>query len=154
MNTKLETGDIVRIENAYFKNDNGLYFVVHCPGDKGWLGKDYCLYKICKTGKISKGKYTTTFWPLSCSVNDRIKASLANAWNIEHATITKIDGINTEFVIEYFKNEADKCKALFEDYTWKFGKENGVTLSYKEIMEHYQNVVARMNRRLENTMSA
>ena len=144
MAIELKAGDIVRIEGAYFKNDNGLYFVKHCPGDAGWLGKDYSLHKICKNGKISTAKYFTAFWPLMCCANDRMKNAEARAWNEEHATITKVDNINAEFVVEYFKGEVEKCKGLYEDYSWRFGAENEVALSYKETMEHYQNVVARM----------
>ena len=35
---EIKTGDIVEISGAYFKNDNGLYFVTHSPGDPTWSG--------------------------------------------------------------------------------------------------------------------
>ena len=53
---ELRTGQIVKITGAYFKNDNGLYFVTHSPGDPGWCGSNYSLTKISKAGKISKAK--------------------------------------------------------------------------------------------------
>lgn len=56
---EIRTGCIVEITGAYFKNDNGLYFVQRSPGDPSWSGSDYCLKKIGKTGKISKAKYST-----------------------------------------------------------------------------------------------
>ena len=33
---EIKTGDIVEITGAYFKNDNGLYFVDNSPGDPNW----------------------------------------------------------------------------------------------------------------------
>lgn len=143
-NIELKAGDIIRIENAFFKNDNGFYFVTRCPGDAGWSGKDYSLRKICKNGKISTAKNSIAFWPLMCCTNDRAKNAEARAWNEKHATIAKVDNVNTEFVVEYFKNKVEECKGLYEDYAWRFGKENGVSASYKKAMEHYQNVVVRI----------
>ena len=45
---EIKTGDIVEISGAYFKNDNGLYFVTHSPGDPTWSGRDYSLKRISK----------------------------------------------------------------------------------------------------------
>ena len=42
---EIRTGCIVEITGAYFKNDNGLYFVQRSPGDPSWCGKDYCAKK-------------------------------------------------------------------------------------------------------------
>ena len=145
MNIKLKTGDIVRIENAYFKNDNGLYFVVHCPGDVNWLGNDYCLKKICKNGKLSKAKYSTCFWPLCSYVNDRKKAAEADTWNKENATIAKIDNVNTEFIIEYFKGKAEEFKEKYNHNVMYYGEEYKHTIIAKNTLEHYQNIVKRMD---------
>ena len=30
---EMKTGDIVRVSGAYFKNDNGLWFIERSPGD-------------------------------------------------------------------------------------------------------------------------
>lgn len=84
---EIKTGDIVEISGAYFKNDNGLYFVTHSPGDPTWSGRDYSLKRISKYGKISKAKYNLCFWPISVFVSDRFKAAQATSWNREHATI-------------------------------------------------------------------
>ena len=40
---EIKTGDIVEVAGAFFKNDNGLYFVEHSPGDPSWSGQDHCL---------------------------------------------------------------------------------------------------------------
>ena len=37
---EIRTGCIVEITGAYFKNDNGLWFVEHSPGDPSWCGSD------------------------------------------------------------------------------------------------------------------
>ena len=75
---EIRTGCIVEITGAYFKNDNGLWFVEHSPGDPSWCGSDYCLKKIGKTGKISKAKYSTCFWPIMVFTTDRFKAAEAH----------------------------------------------------------------------------
>ena len=101
MNIKLKAGDIVKIENAYFKNDNGLFFVTHCPEDAGWLGKDYSLTKICKNGRISKRKYNLSSWPLCSFVNlllNILKTKLQNLQN------------NTKIILQ---DGAKKTKYLF-----------------------------------------
>ena len=84
---EIRTGCIVEITGAYFKNDNGLYFVQRSPGDPSWCGKDYSLKKISKAGKISKAKYSLCFWPIAVFTNDRFKAAAANEWNAAHAEI-------------------------------------------------------------------
>lgn len=144
MNKELKAGDIVKIENAYFKNENGLYFVDRCPGDAGWCGNDYSLKKICKNGKISTAKYSICFWPISVHVNDSVKRAAANEWNKEYATITKVEGINTEYVIEHFKEDIEAQKEQIKYYSWNWGDDNETVLHYKEILRHYENVVARM----------
>lgn len=35
---EMKTGDIVRVSGAYFKNDNGLWFIERSPGDPSWCG--------------------------------------------------------------------------------------------------------------------
>lgn len=144
MDIKLKTGDIVKIENAYFKSDNGLYFVTHCPGDVNWLGNDYCLKKICKSGKLSKAKYSTCFWPLCSYVNDREKAAEADAWNKENAIIAKIYNVNTEFIIEYFKNKVEEFKEKYKNNAMYYGEKYKYTIIAKNTLEHYQNIVKRM----------
>lgn len=103
---ELKTGQVVEVTGAYFKHDNGLYFVTHSPGDPSWSGKSYSLKKIAKTGKISKAKYSLAFWPLSSVVNDRFKTMEASAWNAEHSQIevTKIKSMAE--VAAYFEAEA------------------------------------------------
>lgn len=47
---EIRTGHIVKVTGAFFKNDNGLYYVEHSPGDPSWSGQDHCLKKVCKDG--------------------------------------------------------------------------------------------------------
>ena len=107
---ELRTGQIVKITGAYFKNDNGLYFVTHSPGDPGWCGSNYSLTKISKAGKISKAKYNLCFWPIVSVVSDRWKAAEANAWNKEHAQIEVKTIKNMTEVAAYFQAKADELE--------------------------------------------
>lgn len=54
---EIKTGMVVEIKDAFFKNDNGLYFVEHSAGDPDWCGSDHSLRKISKRGKISQAKH-------------------------------------------------------------------------------------------------
>ena len=53
---EMVTGCVVEIKNAYFKTDNGLYFVEKSPEELGWLGSDYCLLKLKRNGQLSTAK--------------------------------------------------------------------------------------------------
>ena len=61
---EIKTGMVVEIRGAFFKNDNGLYFVEHSAGDPDWCGSDHSLRKISKRGKISQAKHNLCFWPI------------------------------------------------------------------------------------------
>ena len=84
---EMVTGCVVEIKNAYFKTDNGLYFVEKSPEELGWLGSDYCLLKLKRNGQLSTAKKNICFWPIMSFVSDRMKSIEASAWNKEHATI-------------------------------------------------------------------
>lgn len=84
---EMRTGDIVVTSGAYLKNDNARWVIVKSPGDAGWSGKDYCIYKLNKNNTISKSKYRTGFWPIMvCTNSFRIRCE-AKGWNDEHAEI-------------------------------------------------------------------
>ena len=93
---QIKTGDLVRIEGGYFKSDNGLFRVMHAPGDPDWCGKKWCLYRANKNGTISKSKHRTAFWPLLVTVSSRQKRIEAACHNAEHATIEVIKTTQTE----------------------------------------------------------
>ena len=70
---EIKTGMVVEIKDAFFKNDNGLYFVEHSVGDPDWCGSDHSLRKISKRGKISQAKHNLCFWPIGIFISDRFK---------------------------------------------------------------------------------
>jgi len=86
----MKKGDIVEIKGGYFKADNGLFRVEQAPGDPGWLGNDWCLYRVNKDYTYSKSKHRTAFWPLMVTVSSREKRIEAKKHNAEHATIEVI----------------------------------------------------------------
>ena len=73
------------------ENDNGLWLVTNVPGAPDWHGRDICLQKIGKSGKLNTSKGRYGFWPIGVFTNDRMKRLEANAWNAEHATIEVLD---------------------------------------------------------------
>ena len=138
--TEMKTGMIVEISGAFFKNDNGLWFIEHSPGDPGWNGKDYCLYKIGKTGKISKTRYNICFWPLHSVVSDHFKTAQANAWNSEFAAIEVVSIPNTQEVKAHFQEQADAEEERLRDYSRRWPEDHPTISLYQAIKAHRQSV--------------
>ena len=139
---EIKTGDIVKIENGYFKNTNGYYYVEYAPGDTGWNGKYCSLHKIKRNGQISTAKYSTHSWPLMSFVNDYFKGKEADAYNKEHATIEIMNNIDKTEVIKHFKDEADKYEALAEHFEM-YGEPANYKMA-KERHDFLRNVIGRM----------
>lgn len=138
---EIKTGDIVKIEGAFFKNDNGIYFVDCSPNDPSWSGSDYSLKKISKTGKISKAKYSICFWPISVFINDRIKRKEAIEYNSQNATIEIIHIKNMDEVKNHFQEILENLKKQVERYIRRWGEESKDVKLCKNMMTHYENVL-------------
>lgn len=134
---EIRTGMIVRITGAYFKNDNGTYFVACSPGDPTWSGSDYSLMKICKNGRISTAKHNLCFWPISVFVSDRHKRMLAKTHNAENAEIEIIDTILHKEVAEYFQNKGDNMYPVLNREMWDWGEDHPSYLKDKGIQDFY-----------------
>ena len=141
---EIRTGDIVEVSGAYFKNDNGLYFVDNSPGDPTWSGSDYSLHKIGKTGKISTAKYSVAFWPLSCVCSDRAKNAAAREWNSEHAQIEVKLLANMAEVRQHFTDNADRLAAKIKREIWDFGEESETIAQWRAMLCHYGAVLDRI----------
>ena len=139
-NRTMKTGDVVEITGAYFKNDNGLYFVEHTPGDPNWIGRDHCLRRIKRNGELSTAKDNICFWPISAYVNSRDKQAAANEWNREHAEIEIKRFPNTAHIAAYFASEADSLDATIKRYTWDFGEDCQTVKDTKETQAFYRSV--------------
>ena len=142
---EIKTGDIVEISGAYFKNDNGLYFVENSAGDPDWLGSEHSLKKISKNGKIRKSKNSTGFCPIMVTVNDREKRVAAKEWNREYATIEIKSGIDTSEIENYFSSKSRQISESIKYLAWTFGKESEVVKNYVVAKEHYEAVVKRLS---------
>ena len=134
-NVEMKTGDIVEIKNAYFKNDNGIYFVRHTPGDVSWCGSDYSLTKMCKNGNLSTAARNIAFWPLSAFTSNRQKNAECRTWNKEHATIEIIFNMDDSQVIKHFQEKAEQTKQEIEVYNRRFGEEGEVTNTSKKYLQ-------------------
>ena len=139
-NRTMKTGDVVEITGAYFKNDNGLYFVEHTPGDPNWSGRDHCLRRIKRNGELSTAKDNLCFWPISAYVNSRDKRAAANQWNQEHAEIEIKTFPHTEHIAAYFADEAGSLDATIKRYTWDFGEDCQTVKDAKETQAFYRSV--------------
>ena len=139
-NRTMKTGDVVEITGAYFKNDNGLYFVEHTPGDPNWSGRDHCLRRIKRNGELSTAKDNICFWPIHAFVNSRDKRAAANQWNQEHAEIEIKTFPHTEHIAAYFADEADSLDATIKRYTWDFGEDCQTVKDTKETQAFYRSV--------------
>ena len=139
-NRTMKTGDVVEITGAYFKNDNGLYFVEHTPGDPNWSGRDHCLRRIKRNGELSTAKDNLCFWPIHAFVNSRDKRAAANQWNQEHAEIEIKTFPHTEHIAAYFADEADSLDVTIKRYTWDFGEDCQTVKDTKETQAFYRSV--------------
>ena len=139
-NRTMKTGDVVEITGAYFKNDNGLYFVEHTPGDPNWSGRDHCLRRIKRNGELSTAKDNICFWPIHTFVNSRDKRAAANQWNREHAKIEIKTFPHTEHIAAYFASEADSLDVTIKRYTWDFGEDCQTVKDTKETQAFYRSV--------------
>ena len=137
---EIKTGMIVKISGAYFKSDNGLYFVEYSPNDPSWCGKDHSLHKISKSGKISKAKNHICFWPISVFVSDRAKYAAAKAWNAEHAEIEVVKIGNMEEVKAHFSENAESLKKAIEREVWDWGEDSKIVKMHREMIAHYEAV--------------
>jgi len=137
---EIKSGMIVEISGAYFKNDNGLYYVEHSPGDPGWCGKDHCLKKISKAGKISQAKYNICFWPIMVTVNGP-KYYDAKRWNAENAQIEVKPALaNMSEVAGYFREKASAMVDQIQRQAWSWGEDHPSVQRNREIMKHYEAV--------------
>ena len=139
-NRPMKTGDVVEITGAYFKNDNGLYFVEHTPGDPNWSGRDHCLRRIKRNGELSTAKDNICFWPIHAFVNSRDKRAAANQWNQEHAEIEIKTFPNTAHIAAFFTAEADSLDVTIKRYTWDFGEDCQTVKDTKETQAFYRSV--------------
>lgn len=139
---EMTTGMVVEIKNAYFKNDNGLWFIDNTPGDANWCGSDYSLHKLCKNGKVSTARHHIAFWPLCSFCSDRSKNYAANEHNKEHATITVRTDIPTGGICEHFAEKAEGAKATLE-WDTRRGHSPKVLDQERAIVKHYENLVKK-----------
>lgn len=137
---EIRTGMVVEITGAYFKNDNGLWFVSNAPGDPSWCGSDLSLKKISKAGKISKAKHRQGFWPIGIFISDRWKAAEARKWNEEHAEIEVKAIKNMGEVAAYFQEKADALEGVIRRETYDFGADSPVVQKDEAIKAHYEAV--------------
>ena len=54
---------------------------------------------------------------------------MARSWNKEHATIKKVEGISTAFIIEYFENKVEEFIEQYKNYSTRWGEENKISVS-------------------------
>lgn len=103
----IQTGDVVRIENGYFKNSNGLFYVERGTDEPSGNYKDLWLHKISKKGEISIGKYAGETWPLRSYCSKASKNREARLHNEQYATIEVVDDVPKYAIADYFKCKAD-----------------------------------------------
>ena len=142
---EIKTGDAVRISDSFFKNDNGLWFVEHSPGDVSWSGNDYCLYRLNKNGTLSVRKDKIAFWPLASYVSDREKSARAFDWNRENAKIEVVHDVDRSCVRDHFSEHAESMKPCLERLAMNWGKHSAVYINDYKIYRHYLAVAESVN---------
>lgn len=133
---EINMGDIVRIENGFFKTSNGLFFVESEYKNSLWL------VKIAKNGKISVNSKSSQSWPLKSYCSDRIKNHEAKEHNKANATIEVTEGINTFYIVQHFQNSLDTAKKRL-DYWNRNNKKEDAAREEKHIAE-LEEAIARI----------
>lgn len=141
---EIKTGMVVEIKDAFFKNDNGLYFVEHSAGDPDWCGSDHSLRKISKRGKISQAKHNLCFWPIGIFISDRFKAAEARTWNKEHATIEIRTEIDRSEVAAHFDQMAEDLTDQIQREAWDYGEDSQAVKTSTAIQKHYRQVASEI----------
>lgn len=151
---EIRTGQIVEITGAYFKSDNGLYFVACSPGDPSWSGSAYSLKKISRTGKISKARRSVCLWPIGVFINNFLKAYEVRRWNEEHARI-KVTAIpNMEEVAAHFDELADNLTEYIRCIVYDFGEGTPEVQLNRKIQSHYRAVAASVRQKAGSAEAA
>lgn len=138
------TGDVVRISGAYFKVDNGVYFVSDKEGDPTTCGTDITLHRINRDGSLSAGKNKIAFWPLLHFCSDRTKRALADDWDAANAKIEVVDGHANGGVIGYFEDGASNAFDRLDRIKWDWGKHSSEYVRTDRIRRHYLSVANRL----------
>ena len=115
---EIMTGNVVRIDGAYVKKNNGLWFVESAEGDSLWSGDSYTLRKINKSGKVSVTE-DICFWPMLHFCNNSQKNREAYRHDQEYATIEVIHDVPTCYVSEFFMDKANKDRQSVAFYKEK-----------------------------------
>lgn len=134
-NVDLMIGDIVEISGAYFKNQNGYYFI---ESDRG---NALTLRKIGKTGKLLKSGNTVEFFPLTSFCSDPVKNREAKKHNSEFARIEKTEKVPFCGVAEYFRDQITKTEKYIERE--EMYNNHGDLDSRKEELKQLQAVYSR-----------
>lgn len=138
---EMKTGMVVEIKGAFFKKDNGKYFIDNTPGDPTWCGNDYSLYRIKRNGELAKSNHIC-FWPICSFVSDKSKNAEAKAWNTKHATIEVIEFENMQHIKEYFEDHAERMRNSADYDKLHFGEDSNPYKKTINMMNHYKNIVA------------
>lgn len=144
-NVEIRTGDVVRIDGAYFKHNNGLFVVTNCPGDPSWSGRDVCYKRICKNGEMSISRDSTGFWPMSYFCSDAKKNRAAREHDKEHATITIVELADKTHIISYFNEKAEDAEKRATYSAQRFGEDAKDATMLREVAAHYRDVVKRLD---------
>ena len=140
---EIRVGDAVQITGAYFKTDNGLYFVVHSSEVPGYRGSDLCLHRLCKNGSLAISKNITSFWPIHSYTNNYAKNVEVKQWNAANAKIEVVGIKNVHGIIEYFNKECIMIHDRLKDSIY-YDEANRELEQRK--YNFYQGVVNRLKR--------
>lgn len=140
---QIQTGDVVLVSGGYFKSDNGMFAVIHAPGDPDWYGESCCLNKLCKSGKLSEGKYATAFWPIAVNAGSWRTKMDAKSWNAANAEILVVDDVNHSYIAENFRSWAERLQPTIDRARWNSGEDGDEFKRLENLRAFYISVADR-----------
>lgn len=140
---QIQTGDVVLVSGGYFKSDNGLFAVIHAPGEPYWYGERCRLNRLCKSGKLSEGKYATAFWPIMVIAPGWRKGRDAKTWNAANAEILVVDDVNRAYIAAHFSHMAYMLNNDIQQARWRFGEDSVEVKRLEKLKAFYISVADR-----------
>lgn len=134
---EIKAGDVVKIDGAYFKHQNG-YFFVERDGSGSINRKGHILlHRISKFGQISNKSDCILDYPFD------FDQMCAKKWNNKNAKIEIVHSIDMREVIIYFKREYELADF---DAKWArvYGKPDGVIEELKKEADWFKSINERL----------
>ena len=116
-NREIRTGDFLTVSGAYFNTDNGLFLVTEASDAPDYSGDSVYLHRVKKNGELCVNRAgSRSSLPLLHFCNDAKKNRAAHEHDEKYLRYEVVDGINTHYAIEYYKEKIARWNERIASY--------------------------------------